>query len=341
MLSSPDGNEPYLGQAVKLTINDPSGVSEARRAGTLIARAHGLNEELAGRVALVITEAANNIARHAKSGMMVVRRLSHTLGKGIEILALDKGPGMSNIPKCIEDGFSTAGTQGIGLGAIKRMSGVFDIHSTPGVGTAVLAQVWDKAPVGGGIVCAGVSLPVGTETLCGDTWAVRKDSDLLTVMVADGLGHGAMAHEAAMEAVRVFGAQAPGDLPSLMQMMHNALKKTRGAAVAIAMLDAGRKEVRYVGVGNIAGTVIHEGKARSMVSSNGTVGHQIHRVQEFVYPWTPEGLMVMNSDGLATQWSLTPYGPLALRHPALVAGVLLRDFSRGRDDATVLAVGKN
>jgi anti-sigma regulatory factor (Ser/Thr protein kinase) len=326
-------------------ITDPSGVSEARRIGALAARQHGLNEELSGRVALVITEGANNIARHARSGMVILRRLANKASRGLEIIALDKGPGMENIARCMEDGYSTAGTQGTGLGAMRRMSGVFDIHSQPGMGTAVLSQVWDSAEGGerskAGTLSGGVSVPMVNEMLCGDAWKIRSDGDVLTVMVADGLGHGPMANEAALEAVRVFGEHDASELPRKMELIHGALKKTRGAAVALAALDAGRGEIRFTGVGNIAGAVIHEGKAKSMVSSNGTVGHQLHRVQEFVYPWPTGSLVVLNSDGLTSQWSLSRYGALTTRHPGLVAGVLLRDYSRERDDATVLAVSKN
>ena len=73
-----------------------------------------------------------------------------------------------------------------------------------------------------------------------------------------------------------------------------------------------------------------------MVSHNGTVGHVTRKVQEFVYPWLPGALVIMHSDGLGTQWSLERYPGLALRDPALIAGVLYRDFQRGRDDVTVL-----
>ena len=73
-----------------------------------------------------------------------------------------------------------------------------------------------------------------------------------------------------------------------------------------------------------------------MVSHNGTVGHEVRKIQEFVYQWPKGGILVMHSDGLGTQWRLDRYAGLAVKHPSLIAGVLYRDFNRGRDDVTVL-----
>src|SRR5262249_13074084 len=113
---------------------------------------------------------------------------------------------------------------------------------------------------------------------------------------------------------------------------------TRGAAVAVAELDLDAGLLRFAGVGNISATVFAAGVSRSAVSHNGTVGHEARKFQEFTYPFPRGALLVMHSDGLATHWRLDGYAGLAARHPALVAGVLYRDFKRGRDDVTVLAI---
>lgn len=76
-----------------------------------------------------------------------------------------------------------------------------------------------------------------------------------------------------------------------------------------------------------------------MISHNGTVGHTMRKVQEFVYPWVAGSLLVMHSDGLGTQWRIDDRAGLRDEHPQLIAGVLYRDFKRGRDDATIVVVG--
>ena len=145
------------------------------------------------------------------------------------------------------------------------------------------------------------------------------------------------AAEAARRAVAVFEASRDRSPAALVSEIHGALRSTRGAAVAIASLDHEIGEIRYAGVGNIAGTIVHGGATRSMVSLNGTVGHEMRKVQEFAYEWPAGALVVMHSDGLQTHWRLDKYPGLAARHPNVIAAVLYRDFSRGRDDLTVLA----
>jgi hypothetical protein len=89
-------------------------------------------------------------------------------------------------------------------------------------------------------------------------------------------------------------------------------------------------------VGNISASVWSSGGSQRLVSMNGTLGHAVSSVREFSYPWPAEGLLVLHSDGLQTRWSLDDYPGLITRDPALVAGVLYRDWARGRDDVTVM-----
>ena len=62
----------------------------------------------------------------------------------------------------------------------------------------------------------------------------------------------------------------------------------------------------------------------------------MRRVQEFTYPWPPGAILVLHSDGLLSHWTLDRHPGLAARHPMLLAGILYRDFRRGRDDTTVV-----
>lgn len=123
-----------------------------------------------------------------------------------------------------------------------------------------------------------------------------------------------------------------------MKRLHRALAPTRGGAVAIARIDETARTVRYVGVGNISGTLIDNGSIRHMVSHNGTAGHIAPRIREFTYGFTANPLVILHSDGVTTRWDLSSYPGLAAQHPSLIAGVLWRDHRRGRDDATVVAM---
>jgi hypothetical protein len=181
-----------------------------------------------------------------------------------------------------------------------------------------------------------ICLPIASEDVCGDAWSARPHPDGLTLMVVDGLGHGPLAAEAARAAIGVFGGFDRLPLVEILDRVHGALRPTRGAAVSVARLDLARGCVRFAGIGNVAGTLVAGPNVRKMVSHNGTAGHAVKRIQEFTYEFVGIPLVLLASDGLGTNWSLDRYPGLALHHPSLVAGVLYRDFTRGRDDVTVL-----
>ena len=322
---------------VPLEIREESHVGQVRRRAHQMAINAGLTEHQANESAIIASEAATNLAKHGSGGEVLIRELT----SGIEILAVDKGRGMADVTRCLSDGYSTTGTAGTGLGAIKRLASEFDIYSRPSGGTAVMARMCQKEAthkgrhdgLDVGVVCR----PKVGEALCGDAWAARKVDSSLWIVVADGLGHGPDAHAASLEAIRIFrdtsGYKSTIDA---MEAMHGALRKTRGAAVAAAQIDLQAAQVRFAGVGNIAATVVGNNNAwKSLMSHNGILGHEVRRIQEFTLPWTPSSKLVMNSDGLST-WNLDRYPGLFNRHPSLLAAVLYRDYWRHRDDVTVL-----
>jgi anti-sigma regulatory factor (Ser/Thr protein kinase) len=329
-----------MNNSIALPILESSQAGEARRTAVAFASRLGFNETQRGKVALVVTEVANNLVRHAQDGVLLLQALEQNSIAGVEILALDKGPGINNLNECLRDGFSTGGTAGNGLGAIERLSALFDIHSVPGVGTALLSRLWasplpqtrPQDNLNLGVVC----LPKTGEEVSGDTWASAQSDRFHLLLVADGLGHGPLAAQASLEAVRVFRENAHRSPKEIIEAAHAAMRSTRGAAVAIAAIDLERQVLHFAGVGNIVGSIINPAGNSNLVSHNGTVGHEVRKIQEFTYPWSRRGLLVMHSDGLKSQWRLDRYPGLFAQHPTLIAGVLYRDFNRGRDDVTVL-----
>jgi len=121
-----------------------------------------------------------------------------------------------------------------------------------------------------------------------------------------------------------------------MEVCHTALRATRGAAMAVALLDPELRQLRFAGVGNIGACIVDGGPRRQLVSHNGIVGHNMRKVQEFTLPCAPGALVILASDGITTQWDLDQYPGLVACDPSIIAAVLLRDFARGRDDASVL-----
>ena len=315
--------------------------AEARRVAMQLAACLGFDDAEAGGVGLVVTEAARNLLKHAGGGEVMIRTFDHAGTAGVEVLSLDKGPGIENVGRSFQDGYSTAGTPGTGLGAISRLSSVHDICTQLGHGTALLARMCKRSlsPAVADFESGAVSVPKRGESVCGDAWGFYPNSSTACLVVADGLGHGLLAAEASRSAVRT--AEEHPDLSGvrLMERIHQALRPTRGAAIAIAEVHAGRGLVQFTGIGNISGVLLApSGAVQRMVSHPGTAGHEIHRIVEFQYAWHPGSLLVLHSDGVSANWSLERYPGLAGRHPSLIAGVLYRDHHRERDDATVAVV---
>lgn len=329
-----------------LRVEDASHTGAARRSVISLCRQLGFNEVRIGEAALLVTELATNLVKHTAGagGDLIFCPLEKGGNTGLDILSLDQGPGIANIGESLRDGHSMAGSLGVGLGAIRRLSSAFDIFSVPGQGTAVLSRLWKNLPHPSSLkspstlTVGAVCLPVRGEQACGDAWAMKSGCDSTLFMLADGLGHGPDAAAASNLAVAIFEKYAPHSPETLVSLIHAGLRSTRGAAVAVAEVAVKEGVVRFVGVGNLSGLIISGGTSRQMVSNNGTAGDEARGIQVFTYPWPEDALLVLHSDGIATHWSLADYPGLAIKHPALIAGVLFRDHQRLRDDSAVVVV---
>jgi anti-sigma regulatory factor (Ser/Thr protein kinase) len=329
-------------------IEDPSQVGEARRNARRLALDLDFNEQTAERAAIVVTEACTNLLKHAGNGQIIIgpgpalatmpSRQDAADSMLLEILALDRGPGIANLEESLQDGHSTTGTAGSGLGAIGRLSSYSEIYSRPGCGTAVLARISGKD---GAILqpaeTGAVQVPKPGEEVCGDQWGEIRSDGRCIFLLADGLGHGTEAAIASNTAVDTMYKHPDLSPLELLAAIHDALRHTRGAAIAIAEIDREHGKVAFGGLGNICGTIFANGAPpRRMVSTNGTAGVEARHIRLFTYPWTDGAALVMHSDGIGTHWNLSDYPGLAAHDPAVIAGVVYRDFSRGNDDATIV-----
>jgi len=343
-------------------IGDASGVAFARRGASEAARIAALSETDAGRLAIVLTEAATNILKHAGHGELLVRALDGA----VELIALDGGPGMTDVGAALADGHSTTGTPGTGLGAIRRLSNQFAIYSQPGAGTVLRALVHKSGGNAAHAAFTGpeigaVCVPYPGEEVSGDGWQAQADQSGLTLALADGLGHGAEAHVAAVAALDVLRRRAGLAPAALMELSHAALRPTRGAALALVRIDLARRALAFCGTGNISAVAYGAGRpidnrasaghahrpasaepsAREcyqLVSRNGIVGHTMRGTLEFELTWGENALLILHSDGIGTRWDLAAWPGLANQPAVVIAAVLYRDFARRRDDATVVVV---
>lgn len=326
-----------LTRSIPITAGDESQLGSARRQAFALATALDFDELHCGQLGIAVTEAARNISSYGNGGEILLTPWQFGASAGIDVLAIDKGPGIADVSLAMQDGYSTGNTPGTGLGALARLAAEFQLYSRPADGTVVFARllrsVTTPVPT---VRLSAVDLPVAAETVSGDGWAALLEPDRSVYFMADGLGHGPAASLAQAAALAAFAANSHRSGKEVLLRAHAALQSTRGAALALAEIDHAAGVLRYTASGNIAAQIVHSGQGRSLVSMNGTPGHNMGTLQEFSYPWQAGSLLIMHSDGLSARWSLAQYPGLASRHAALIAGVLFRDFSRRRDDATVL-----
>ncbi len=316
---------------LRYVIDDGSKVGEARRAAQMLANFE-LNADLAGHVAIAATELANNLLNHASEGELLVQALGDDETTIIELMAIDHGPGMGDVARCMRDGYSTTGTPGTGLGAVRRLASEFDIWSQPGEGTVVMARFGTPLAVRFG----AISLAMPGEPECGDAWSLVTDDDGLALLVVDGLGHGTFAAEAAQACIAAFTSSS-GDQPvEILQRANRSMSKTRGGAAACARLRGRR--LSYGGVGNINGHIVSSEQSQGLVSHNGTLGMYQRSARQLEYTVEPGALLIMHSDGISARWNLRTRPDLLACHPAIVAATIYRDHGRGRDDATIVVV---
>lgn len=329
---------------IDIPITEASQVGEARRAAARLATEQNLDETTRGRIAIIVTELGTNLARHAQGGRLLIGCRATDAGFQLEVISIDGGPGMADVNRCLRDGHSSGGTAGTGLGAVQRLSTDFSAYSVAGKGTVILSRTWVPAPDAPGapsprarFAHAGICVAAPGETISGDAWDIRIDGDKATVIVADGLGHGPVAAEAAAEALKAFNLFR-GSPAAVLDRAHPMMRGTRGAAVTIAELDAHAGTIVYAGAGNISGRMVSGVEDRTLMSQHGTLGVQIRRLQDVSYAWADHSIVVLHSDGLTTRWNFDGVGGLLQCDPAVIAGWLLRDHVRGHDDVTIVVL---
>ncbi|MEV4821888.1 SpoIIE family protein phosphatase [Micromonospora sp. NPDC049274] len=326
--------DPVTDSGIWFRVEASSSASAVRRAAERLGEQIEMGASRIADLAIVAAELTSNLVKHAEDGVLLLRPVRRAGQAGVELVAIDSGPGMADLTVSSRDGHSTTGTLGIGLGAIVRQANWFDGYSLPGRGTVLAVQVWPAEPAQPSWAGA-LTRPITGETVSGDGYAVRLADGRHQVLVSDGLGHGPLAAAATEAALAAF-RDAPASPPAaVVSHLHRSMSHTRGAALAVAELAGG--VLHYAGLGNIAGVIVEgDGQRRGLVSLPGIAGHQRPTVRGYDYPFGPGARLVMHSDGVVDRWRLTDYPGLAERSPLVMAATLLRDAGVRRDDACVL-----
>ena len=131
-----------MSSEVKFRIATELDASEAVLKSSGFAARLGLDEAASQMVATAVSELARNILKYAEQGQIALRAASRGAHRGIEIESTDRGPGIADPESAMRDHYSSGGTLGLGLPGVKRMMDEFQLDSTPGEGTRILARKW-------------------------------------------------------------------------------------------------------------------------------------------------------------------------------------------------------
>ncbi|MBI2393428.1 MAG: SpoIIE family protein phosphatase [Deltaproteobacteria bacterium] len=304
-------------------VEGSAGVDDARLAAVVGAEAAHLDDVERAHAGEVAAALATNVCRAGGSGVVLVRPVGDVTGRYVEILAIDRGAPLDEPEAALQPAAA--------------LSAEFDAWSAPAEGAVVVSRVGRVAALRCEV--GAVSVPFPGETECGDGYFLEVAGARARLAVVDGLGHGHDAAEATRAAIGALSRMGGRPLAAVMEELHEALRRTRGAAVGLGDVDFAAHTLEWIGIGNIAGSVPdRDGTLRGVASYNGIVGHNVRGLQSMPYSWGQRGHAVFHTDGVSSTWVRARYPGVQQHHPAIFAGLIFRDHCRGRDDATVLVV---
>ena len=190
------------------------------------------------------------------------------------------------------------------------------------------------------VAVAAASRPYPGESANGDAWALSWSGDACRIAVVDGLGHGPAAAEASAAALACLAAE-PGLAPlEALRACHSAMAKTRGAAVAVARIEPAARRLVYAGIGNVEARLWSGGQAHRPISYRGVVGAVVPRtVRVFEHALDDGWLLLLHTDGVSTRLALDAPQEASARGLQGLADLVLGQWGRATDDATVVVAG--
>lgn len=326
---------------VKYDLKDRSYLPVIKKDALKFCQAANFNEKKTAELEIVITEIGTNLIKHAGGGEIIIRLYDTAVGKGVEILSIDSGPGMADPIRMQEDGVSTTNTLGQGLGAIRRLSDQFQLYSVPRWGTILLTRLVMPVSKPNGLSRWGVYpivIPKPGETHCGDLFTYKTNPYFIKVMLADGLGHGILAQQAAEKAELAFQKSAFNTPHQILTDVHHQVKGSRGVVATVGVYDLTQKSWTFSGVGNIASRLTDAISSKTYVPFNGIVGVNIPKHLESQSVSSMGRLLILCSDGISSRWDIGKHSSAFRCDQSILSAIIYKDYARHSDDTSVVVV---
>ena len=327
-------------EPVQVAVNWPSDVPRAAESGKGLAIALGFSEAHADAIALVVTELAANLIRHASGGTVRVSAVNEVDRRGIEVETVDKGPGIPDVERAITDGYSTAGGLGLGLGAVNRMMDELAIRGGTNGGTVIVCRRWHRASSNllfeGGIAFGAATRSYRRLPENGDTFVFKQWDRCALAGVIDGLGHGPFAQRASQTARQYIETHFDQPLDHLFRGTGRACRATRGVVMALARFDLAQQKLTVASVGNVEVRLVGSAQSFNLIVRRGIVGLNAPDAVPAEHPWNAQTILIMHSDGVPAHWDWAQFTEWKDAPPPLIATQLLGKLAKIDDDATVI-----
>ncbi len=324
--------------------------------------ADGVGEVDCCLVSTMIAELGTNIIKYAKQGSIEVKK--HTAGQlmDLQITAKDEGPGIQDIHLAMKDSFTTGGSLGLGLPALKRMADEFIIKSENDMGTYVYVRKKikllhkknskktvlspanllqrDKSTVSeyqqkNAWDIGYYVRPMSGHMVSGDAVCVIEFDHHILLAVIDVTGHGDIAHEVANKIQLFIQQQKNLDLVWLMKELHEHLKGSVGAALGLFLVDVNEQSFEYISIGNTKARR-SVGDTWRGVTKEGVLGQRLPNLIAQQGHLNNGDVFVLWSDGLSDHLIDNFIKNIAYESSDKIAFDLIRSLGKRYDDVSCI-----
>lgn len=316
----------------------------ARRTAKQFAQQLGFDSTEQEQIALVTSELASNLVKYAEHGYIHLKAIQATDKSGIQISSHDHGPGFDSL-QALTDGYSSSGSLGIGLGAIRRMVDAIDIDSRQSghSGSDIICKKWlsspgleNKRPLSS-LDIGVISYPKQGLDVNGDAYMIHDTPDgQCLIAVIDGVGHGPHAHTAAQTARHYIENHSEQPLADIFRGVESACQATSGVVMAIAHFNANRSLLTFASIGNIESKIVGSREKKNLLIKRGIIGRQAPAPIVSQYLWTQELGIIMHSDGVSPRWNWQDFPHFPGKPAQFVAEQMFHKLHRVSDDATLI-----
>lgn len=294
-----------------------------------------------GIIDIAVSELTSNIIKHAVNGELLARFSRENNRKVFEMICMDSGPGIRNVSNSMKDGVSTTRTLGQGLGALQRLSDIFQVYSIVKWGTVCYCKIYasthPSAARPPAIKVGALNVAKPGQTVSGDGFQIVANSNFTKLFMGDGLGHGPEAYDAVQTAITNFKLCTWNDPAEILKFIHNPSRTKRGLVGAAVVADHRLKKWQICSVGNIE-TSLSDGMLTKKYSShNGIIGANFPALLiNHEIALGKHQCLIMSSDGIRSRWELSHFPSILRYDPIILAAVIYKDNARRNDDMSIL-----